>query len=485
MKRRFTFYFLLILLLLFVSLFLWGMIGPPWIYEYVLKRNYPENLLTQDYLEKIAESTVWKDEQVSIKPEVLHFIQRHKGWLQVLDENGNEIYQYRRPDHLPQHYIPGQLVSYYQFPERTGFLISTWYGKINGRNLTWILGKDRHHANKETVPMNVQAQFASSMFAGWLVITLILAFLIGKFLGSPLLSILTWLQTLSAGSYDEPLDRRGRPISQNRFGIMKRSYRIYREVIEALHKLTRTLKQNEEDRKQLEKTREEWMTGVSHDLKTPLSTIKGYVDVLSSKHYPLSEHEVSEITDILQERIRYMEDLIQDFNLTFRLKNHALPLHKQRVDIANLVQESVLDMANSPRAEKYEFRFSSSPEELYADVDPKWFKRAMDNLIGNAVIHNPPGTLIEVMVQEKKQSYQVVIRDHGKGMDEETQSRLFDRYYRGTDSGRNYSGTGLGMAIAYQLIQAHQGKMDLVSQPSHGTKITMNFPYENTKAPAD
>jgi signal transduction histidine kinase len=89
------------------------------------------------------------------------------------------------------------------------------------------------------------------------------------------------------------------------------------------------------------------------------------------------------------------------------------------------------------------------------------------------------------MVQEKKQSYQVVIRDHGKGMDEETQSRLFDRYYRGTDSGRNYSGTGLGMAIAYQLIQAHQGKMDLVSQPSHGTKITMNFPYENTKAPAD
>ncbi len=94
--------------------------------------------------------------------------------------------------------------------------------------------------------------------------------------------MMNWLKNLSNGKLQEPKDKRGRPASRSGEGRLRRPYRVYREVIQSLDSLTGSLKQAEEARSRLEKSREEWITGVPHDLKTPLSSIKGYADLLAT-----------------------------------------------------------------------------------------------------------------------------------------------------------------------------------------------------------
>ncbi len=123
------------------------------------------------------------------------------------------------------------------------------------------------------------------------------------------------------------------------------------------------------------------------------------------------------------------------------------------------------------------------PEERVTyPLDAAWFKRALDNLIANAAIHNPPETRIrltlEIRGEKEGLSYPGLlfrVEDNGRGMDAESVTRLFDRYYRGTRTGSE-QGTGLGMAIARQLVEAHGGEIRVETQPGSGTRVEVLAP---------
>jgi signal transduction histidine kinase len=472
MKGRLTRYFFLSLGGIFVCIFAWMSFL---IYLFFGRQEIPENPLTANYLKKIAVKTQINTQRVQIDSQILTYLRQQQIWLQVLNEKGEEIYSFHRPTSIPRHYALGQLVAYQNYPTESGYHISTWYEKVDGHIYTWVTGGAPARSHKGYVPESEQYQYTTYLVAGWIVIILLIATFSAFRLGNPLLHTWSWLQQLADGDYSEPLDRKGRPRSLNRSGKIKLSYRIYREVIDSLYKLTQTLKQNEQDRIRLEKTREEWMTGVSHDLKTPLSTVKGYIEILSTEKYELDKHELDFILKTLGQRVKYMEELIHDFNLTFRLKNNALPLHKEKENIVELLRESIIDCINLPKANEYEFDLDTNTKELYDVIDRKWYKRAIDNLLGNAIKHNPPGTKIQAQLKQLDQGYEIVIRDNGKGMDHETKVRLFERYFRGTNSNQNSLGTGLGMTIAYQLIQVHGGRIHLHSNLNEGTKIVIRF----------
>ncbi|MDI3410550.1 histidine kinase dimerization/phospho-acceptor domain-containing protein [Bacillus sonorensis] len=103
--------------------------------------------------------------------------------------------------------------------------------------------------------------------------------------------------------------------------------------------LTLILQKNKTESEQLERTREEWMTGVSHDLKTPLSVIKGYTILLSSEKHEWNHEKVQDFANIMNERVEYMEELIEEFNLTFRLKNDALPIKKKKPTLSACLEK--------------------------------------------------------------------------------------------------------------------------------------------------
>ncbi|WP_347239816.1 sensor histidine kinase [Polycladospora coralii] len=110
-------------------------------------------------------------------------------------------------------------------------------------------------------------------------------------------------------------------------------------------------------------------------------------------------------------------------------------------------------------------------------MDSKWFQRVIDNLLENAVKYNPSGTTITVSISLIEQHLiKITIEDNGIGMDKETLDKLFQRYYRGTNTSDSGNGTGLGMAITKQLVQLHGGSINVKSTPQKGTTVRIIFP---------
>lgn len=127
------------------------------------------------------------------------------------------------------------------------------------------------------------------------------------------------------------------------------------------------------------------------------------------------------------------------------------------------------------------FSFEANKEEIFLNMDARYLKRAFENLIANSIKHNPPETKIIVIVHQDlshPRQIRVLIEDDGVGMDQETVDHLFDRYFRGTSASSNNSGTGLGMAIARQVIIAHGGNLHIDSKPQLGTQFNIIFPLE-------
>jgi len=130
--------------------------------------------------------------------------------------------------------------------------------------------------------------------------------------------------------------------------------------------------------------------------------------------------------------------------------------------------------------------FECEVDEIIYPLDEKWMTRALENLLTNSSLHNPIGTTISVCLQlipEKNAQYSgvyITITDNGKGMDEGTVARLFERYYRGTNTtDYQVKGSGLGTAIAKQLIEAHDGHIYVDSEIGRGTTIIIKLPSKN------
>ena len=294
--------------------------------------------------------------------------------------------------------------------------------------------------------------------------------------GGPLLLFTSWLGRMGSGNYSEVLTEKERKRVFRKNGKVRLQYRLYSEVIKAFYEMAEQLSLAEKERKQLETTREEWMTGISHDLRTPLSTIQGYGHMLESGHYNWNEEELKEIGQTLRDKSEYMVELVEDFSLAFKLKNNVVVLETKKVDVHQLLQHIVLKFVNDRTIENVHFSYVPAHLQPFIQADPRWFERMLDNLIFNAIKHNPKNTTITISTAIKSDRVLITIQDDGIGMDEETQKNLFDRYYRGTNTTEKTEGAGLGMSIAKAICELHKGHIEVSSTLHEGTAIILHLP---------
>ena len=327
--------------------------------------------------------------------------------------------------------------------------------------------------------LNMKKPFFIGISILILLLVLTTLFYAKKF-GSPLLIMMKWIGQLNDKNYDMPLNKHGHRLLVNKKGKLKRKYKLYKELFETLEGVTKMLKKNEEQQQLVEKTREEWITSLSHDLKTPLSSISGYIKMLQSD-YDWSKYEQQQFYKTIDEKSDYMMSLIEDLTLTYRLKNEQLPLCKQLFDVNEVVRRTVIQLINNQQFNDYSFDLLATDCQQIVELDLKWFQRILDNLLMNAIKHNPSGTAIIVGVGHTEQNVAISIRDNGVGMDEKTIDHLFNRYYRGTNTTESIEGTGLGMAITKQLILLQGGAIDINSEEKIGTEIIVTFPKVLTK----
>lgn len=296
----------------------------------------------------------------------------------------------------------------------------------------------------------------------------------GWFIGKPLLYILGWMSRLAAGTYADPDNHQ--KLYAHKDKKLKRPYRLYEEMIVQLQMLSDALETSQKERRRLNEMKKEWIAGISHDLKTPLTYIKGYSSMLLSPQHDWTLEEKTAFLTEIQQKADHMEDLIRDLNISFRLDDQQqIPLQLEQQDLVELVRRTVVDVANDPRAVGYNLSFDAETSHIETLLDVKLLQRALHNLLLNAILHNPLGTNVHIQITQSSH-LQIAITDDGVGIDEEAIERLFHKYYRGTSTDILSEGTGLGMAIAKQFILAHGGTIRVASRINEGTSITVTLP---------
>ncbi|WP_456276653.1 sensor histidine kinase [Bacillus sp. AK128] len=346
----------------------------------------------------------------------------------------------------------------------------------------WILYTPNE--NKEDINMNsvlgVIIAFAVSA-AILLLLTIGLSIWNSFRYGKPLFIFTSWLSRMGNGQYEEVLTEKEKKQIFKKNGKVRMKYRLYSEVFQAFYTMAEKLDASTKERKRLEKTREEWMTGISHDLRTPLTTMQGYGTMLDRGQYDWSPQELKEIGKTIGEKSSYMLSLIEDFSLTFQLKNSSSQVYFQQTDVNELV-ETILRKYRRDRIIVHDhLRFEPISEKVFLPIAKLWFERLLDNLIYNAINHNPEGTTILIKLKRIENDFHMIVEDDGLGMDEETQKHLFTRYYRGTSTDERREGSGLGMSIAMGIAQLHKGTITVNSGINKGTIITVILPINNSK----
>ena len=172
-----------------------------------------------------------------------------------------------------------------------------------------------------------------------------------------------------------------------------------------------------------------------------------------------------------------MEQLVSDLNLAMQIDDSTkIPMHITTQNMVTFIQQIIADISNDIRAREHTFSFQTEQETYSIEFDSVLFKRALQNIYMNAVLHNQSSVHIETSLEQREDCLMICISDNGIGIDEETLQVLFERYYRGTTTKQHSEGTGLGMAITKSLIEAHGGTIEVESEQNEGTRFKVYMP---------
>lgn len=289
------------------------------------------------------------------------------------------------------------------------------------------------------------------------IIAIIFGYIFSKGITKPVKAIIDGVDHLYNGDYEVYFKEKG----------------IYKNVLKKLNSLSYKLKENELERKKIDKMRADWIANISHDIKTPLSSIKGYAEFLE-QDYDFSSEDIKSFAGIINNKSDYIKELVEELNLSMKLKNNESILKKEKVNIVSLVKNSVIDILNDSKYSKVDIKFECSEDKIFIDIDKVLMQRVLNNLIYNALVHNDKNISIVVSVYKKDKIY-ISISDNGKGISEKDLENVFDRYYRGTNTGEAHKGSGLGMSIAKEIVNAHNGDITINSILGKGTDINITL----------
>jgi two-component system phosphate regulon sensor histidine kinase PhoR len=229
--------------------------------------------------------------------------------------------------------------------------------------------------------------------------------------------------------------------------------------------------------RRLERMHKDFAANVSHELKTPLTTIKGFIETLAQM---VSQGDVSRADaffGIIEKNVDRMIALINDLldlSRLERLEGTDIPLESHPLA---LLFESVKGSCQAGAAAKQITLEIRVPDQICAMLDPVLMEQALINLVDTAVKYSSPGTRVTIDVVPQQEMVKIQVRDEGPGIAEEHLPKIFNRFYRVDKArSRHEGGTGLGLAIVKHIVHYHNGRISVTSEPGKGTRFTLLIP---------
>jgi two-component system, OmpR family, sensor kinase len=243
---------------------------------------------------------------------------------------------------------------------------------------------------------------------------------------------------------------------------------LARSFNQMLERIQEAFVQRDDSEQQLRR----FVADASHELRTPLTVIRAYAELFRQGALTASP-EAQQAAERIESEATAMGELVEDLLLLARLDQHPEPRHEP-VDLTSLLAEAVQRVSST--APSHELSIVSDPA-VHVAGDPLALRRAVTNLLRNAVLHTPPGTCVLAGVREDGDAVTVWVSDNGPGMSPEVQAHAFERFFRGDASRIRHGGSGgLGLSIVSSVVAAHGGSVELTAAPGVGTTVVLHLP---------
>jgi two-component system OmpR family sensor kinase len=250
----------------------------------------------------------------------------------------------------------------------------------------------------------------------------------------------------------------------------------FRQMAERIEAQVKSLKEEDTMRREL-------VANVSHDLRTPLATLRGYVETLLIKNESLSSEERQNYLDITLRHCRRLSNLVSDLFDLSKFEEHDWNVHAEPFSLGELVQDVVQKFRL--QAERKRIRIHASvgtgfPFVVRADI--ALIERVLENLLENAIRHTQVKGSVGVVLREEQDGVTVDVSDTGPGIREDELPKIFDRFYQLDKSRRDEAGhSGLGLAITKQILELHGRTIRVRSRPGMGTTFTFSLPLHRSR----
>ena len=244
----------------------------------------------------------------------------------------------------------------------------------------------------------------------------------------------------------------------------------------AFAQMAERIRQHVHQLKETDQLRRELVANVSHDLRTPVTSLRGYLETLRMKEGALSPRERQQYLEIAVAQSMKLGKLIGELFELAKLNSHEVKPRLESFSMAELVQDVVQKFRVIVDTNRVPLQITLGDDLPFVLADIGLIERVLDNLIENALKHTPPGGLVTVHLSRTDAHIQVQVRDTGRGIPPEDLPYIFDRYYRGSrkqPAGEN--GAGLGLAITKRILELHGSTIEVQSTVNHGTTFTFHL----------
>jgi signal transduction histidine kinase len=256
-----------------------------------------------------------------------------------------------------------------------------------------------------------------------------------------------------------------------------------REVARALEQMRIKLEESVETQIKYDDNRKMLISSISHDLKTPITSIKGYIEGIQDGVANTPEKQKKYLETVYSKAV-CLDTMIDDLLLYSKLDLNQLPYHFERTDAAVYLEDCVRE--NEADIEKHGIRLrfdNTLPSRRFVRIDRERMKRVLLNLLDNAVKYmDKDDGEITVILRETENTVVMEVRDNGSGIPPEDIPRVFDRFYRADTARSQAGGSGLGLAIARQIVEDHEGRIWVLSTKGEGTRFMISLARQEETA---
>lgn len=368
-------------------------------------------------------------------------------WCILIAESGDVIWQQNMPQDIPSHYSINDVARF------TRWFISDYpvYVRTTERGLLVLglpknaVGKyDLSYSNRwfETLPLRL---------VGLAAVNLLLALGLAAVIG---LGLYRKLRQLSLG-----IDQLSREeeVSLTETGLTAQTAR-------AINRCSASLAQKNAALARRDEARQNWINGISHDIRTPLAVIMGKAEAIQAGDVPASCRQAAEV---IMDQSQKVKRLVADLNLMSSLENEMPAGRRRPVKVCPLIRAVVSEILNGSLPQGFTVELKLEEERSTLLCDEALMHRALFNLISNAVVHNPQGCAIEIRQFERSGTVFIQVNDDGTGVPQAVLKGIYAMPKRAH---------GLGLPMVYRIVQAHGGQF--VARNDHGSKAELRLPVK-------